>query len=511
MATENLPFALLGMPVDNLSLSETVEKIEQLIEIYHKDLSPRYVATLNVDFVANVHNCFSSSSRQPELLNILQHASISTLDGMPLLWLARLLGTKVKERVTGVDLIPALAEALSKKKQSFFLLGGDERTLKLFMLYLENDYPGLRIVGTSHPFIPIEGEDLETSEERDKLLVEQINKAAPDVILLNLGNPKQEIWFERVRPYLHVPIAIGVGGSFNILTGRIPRAPNWMQHSGLEWFYRLLHEPKRLFKRYLVDLIKFPLMTLPLIVYHSICRLTYWLFYWTKGLKLRTPLLFISAHQTIAVVPLPKRLGELACREIWQEADELIGQDHVVLDFKDVRQIDLEGIALLIRLWQKAEHEKKQIFALNITADMRLLLKLHRIWDLIKNQVVESPKAILDRLVLKDNSAGLYHAIQQEGNLVIISFFGRLDNNQTFDAYLNQIGPSIQQKKCIVDLSYCTYIDNTGLGFLLQLNRYAEEHYMRLSLVGLAPPLKRQLRQAKIDRLFTIKPRLELP
>ena len=402
MPLKPLPIGLLGLSVSNLTLPETVSEIQMLIENYQKDLRPHYIATLNVDFIVNIHTINSSSIRFPELLKVLQHSSLVTLDGMPLVWLSRLLGSPFKERVTGIDLLPKIAESLHRKNQSLFLLGGDEKTLKLCSIYLQADYPGLRMAGTSHPLIPIEGENLETAEERDKLIVEHINRAAPDVLLLNLGNPKQEIWFERIRNKLHVPVTIGVGGAFNLLVGRVVRAPVWMQNLGLEWVFRLFQEPHRLFSRYIKDLIKFPLIALPLVAYQTWKRVIYNLFYRPrKGLiKIRAPFLFISKQKTIAVVQLPVRVGDLAAAEILQTLANLFSQDIVVLDFKKVKHIDLEGIALFLEINNTAEREKKQLHFLNLTPDIKLLFRLHRLREMVEAKACHSPSALLERFIV---------------------------------------------------------------------------------------------------------------
>lgn len=511
MNTPNLPLAFLGVPISNLTMEETIIRIQQLIKDYRKDLQPRYIATLNSDFLVNAHSWNCGSPRFPELLHILRDSSLVPIDGMPIVWACRLMGTHVKERVTGADLFPHIAEALNESKQSIFLLGGNEKTLKLCMLYLLAVYPDLHIAGTAHPKIDVEGEDLEISEERDKLLIEQINRANPDILMINLGNPKQEIWYERVRNKIHVPVSIGVGGAFDLLTGMISRAPVWMQKSGLEWLYRLVQEPKRLWKRYLADLFKFSYMVLPLLAYHNFNRFLYNIFYGLryKQSKLQSSLLFISTKQTIAVVPLPRRLDELVSREIRQNLEDLLSQDALILDFAAVRHIDLEGMGLLLRISQRSMKEKKQFFCLGINADMRLLLRLHRLWDVLEDHSCKSSKEILTRLNQNCSGASFYDAIQQEHQYVIISFFGKLDKAHDYDEYMKKIGPITYQKECILDFSYCSYIDNTGLGFLLKLKKNQPKRFISLKIYGLSKSLKRQFRIAKVYHLFEILPSLD--
>jgi N-acetylglucosaminyldiphosphoundecaprenol N-acetyl-beta-D-mannosaminyltransferase len=505
MNKQNNRIEYLGVPLDNLTMDEAIDRIMKLVEAYRKDLEPRYVSTVNSNFLSNVHHWNWGRVRNPELLNVLRNASISTIDGMPIVWCCRFLGAPVKERVSGSDLFPLLAEAMSKKKYSLFLLGGSEKTLKLCKLYLQALYPELMISGTANPKIDIDGENLESSEDRDSALVEQINRANPDVLLVNLGNPKQEIWFERVKPQLRVPVTMGVGGAFDLLTGMVPRAPVWMQKSGLEWLYRLVQEPKRLWKRYLVDIFKFSYMSLPLLAFHQLNRLIYAIFHRSSKKNpttLRSSLLFISTHHTLVLVSLPLRINDLVTKEISNSLDDLFSQDALIFDFRKVKHIDLEGVALLLSICQRAIKEKKQLFYLNFNSDTRLLLQLHRVWDIVSHFACDSVQDISNRLLYSGKPADFYDCIQQEGQIVVISFFGKLDNTKDYGEYYKKLTPILYQKNCILDFSYCTYIDNEGFGFLLKLKNPQNKQFNSLSITGLSPSLREQFRNAKVLHLF---------
>jgi N-acetylglucosaminyldiphosphoundecaprenol N-acetyl-beta-D-mannosaminyltransferase len=166
---------------------------------------------------------------------------------MPLVWASRLLGSPLTERITGVDLVPRLAELSARKGYGIFLLGGRpgvaERTAEL----LEHNYPGTNIVGT---YAPAE-ENLILMDHAE--ILDRIRVAHPDILLVAFGNPKQEKWIWMHRKRLGVPLAMGVGGSFDILVGDTRRAPRWIQQCGLEWAMRMVQEPARLAPRYMRD------------------------------------------------------------------------------------------------------------------------------------------------------------------------------------------------------------------------------------------------------------------
>ena len=220
------------------------------------------------------------------------------------------------------------------------------------------------------------------------------------------------------------------------------------------------------------------------------------------ALLIRNPQLFISTHQTIAVYPLPRRLNAVVSQEIRNNCDDLFNQDVIVLDFNHTRHIDLEGIALLLQLWKRASKEKKPLYALGVGSDIHTLLALHRALDCMAPYLCSQPQDVLARLICDGASAGIYDSIQQVGNHVIISFFGRLDNHLNYDDYLAKIEPILYQKNCILDLSYCCYIDNTGIAFLLKLRKIQSHHFISLNLTGMKKKIRSALRMAGVLHLF---------
>ncbi|MFQ5728993.1 MAG: WecB/TagA/CpsF family glycosyltransferase [Waddliaceae bacterium] len=506
-------FSLLGIPVENLNSAEAVEKILTLISQYRKEhpygdivtttgLTPDYISTMNVNFLANTHGWRWRSIRHLELLDILRKSTIATPDGMPIVWLSKCLGNPLKERVTGSDLIPLLTEMLGEKERSIYLLGGKEKVAKQAAELLKQLNPGLKIAGIACPPIHVEGERLVETQQRDALLLEDINKASPDVLLVSLGHPKQEIWFERIRKHLHVPVAIGIGGTLDLITGNIKRAPRWMQSIGLEWLYRLIQEPKRLIKRYLFDGVLFLYLTIPLILFHRLNELFINLFKGNHTKKVQRSLLFLSQYNSIAIVRLPEIFCSRNAQTLNKYLDEAFAQDVVILDFHKTRHLDLEGLGLLVNTWKRAHRENKEIFGFGIKRNVRLLMRLHKVWNLLSNSICSTPLEVVSRLTHYDNRSGLYEAIQQMGETLTLSFFGKLNNTQNFDIYLQKLLPMIHQKDCIVDFTYCDFIDNAGFCFLLQLKQLVEGNGKTLKVKGLTKKLSRQFRLAKVDKLF---------
>jgi N-acetylglucosaminyldiphosphoundecaprenol N-acetyl-beta-D-mannosaminyltransferase len=230
--------AILGVAVDNLTMAEVLSIVEEEIA----EGSFHQLATMNVDFLVN-------SVTDDELREILNRCDVVLADGMPLVWASRFLGTKLKERVAGADLVPQLARLSSQRGYRIFMLGAEEESSAGAARWMQRNFPDVCISGRYSPkFQPLEEMDHED-------ILARIEAAKPDILLVAFGSPKQEKWIAMHRNRLRVPVCIGVGGSFEFLSGRFRRAPVWMQQSGFEWLYRTLQEPSRLAKRYFSNLV----------------------------------------------------------------------------------------------------------------------------------------------------------------------------------------------------------------------------------------------------------------
>jgi N-acetylglucosaminyldiphosphoundecaprenol N-acetyl-beta-D-mannosaminyltransferase len=196
------------------------------------------VATVNVDFLVN-------SRRDREVRNLLTKVDLNIPDGAPVAWAGRALGYANATRVAGADLVPALMSAASAEGLRVFLLGGQDNSAADAAAVLRARHPQLCISVFEPPHSSLDQMD-------DAAILTRITDVEPHILLVALGHPKQDKWIRRNRALLPMA-AIGVGCSLDLIAGRRSRAPAWVQRAGLEWSYRLVHEPRRLVRRYAVD------------------------------------------------------------------------------------------------------------------------------------------------------------------------------------------------------------------------------------------------------------------
>lgn len=230
----------LNTYVDNLNMDEAINRIDELII----NKNPSYVVTPNVDHIVKLEV-------DTEFQAVYNDADLILTDGMPLIWISRIKKNPIKEKVSGSDLFPEVCKLAADRGYKVFLLGAAEGVAAKAAENLKNKYNGLNIVGTYSPSYGFEND-----EDEIKKIIYMINEVKPDILAVGLGAPKQEKFLYKYRNQLRVPISLAIGASIDFEAENIKRSPRWMQKSGLEWFYRLYREPKRMFKRYLIDDIK---------------------------------------------------------------------------------------------------------------------------------------------------------------------------------------------------------------------------------------------------------------
>jgi N-acetylglucosaminyldiphosphoundecaprenol N-acetyl-beta-D-mannosaminyltransferase len=244
VSTESLPtIDLRGVPVHALRQSDLLAHVFEAL----KRGEGGWVITINLD---HLRRC----ERQPDYAALVGKADIIVADGMPLVWAAKLQGTPLPERIAGSDLVSTIAESAAAHERSLYLLGGNPGTADAAADVLRARHTELRIVGTHCPPFGFENDEGEMN-----LIIDLLTEAQPDIVYVALGSPKQERLIEKIRHVLPEAWWLGIGISFSFLSGDVKRAPKWMQKLGIEWVHRLMQEPGRLARRYLVEGIPFAL------------------------------------------------------------------------------------------------------------------------------------------------------------------------------------------------------------------------------------------------------------
>jgi N-acetylglucosaminyldiphosphoundecaprenol N-acetyl-beta-D-mannosaminyltransferase len=221
---------IMGCSIDCLDMDETLAHIAQFV----KKGTPRQHVVVNVAKIVEMRN-------DPELREIVSSCDLINADGMPLVWASRFLGNPLPCRVAGVDLFQNLVKLCEEKGYRPFFLGARECVVKKVVDKFKESYPQLEVAGYRNGYY---------SQDEESGIADIIRDSKADMLFVGFSSPMKEKFLKRWMPAMQVPFSMGVGGSFDIIAGMTKRAPLWMQQCGMEWFYRILQEPRRMWKRY---------------------------------------------------------------------------------------------------------------------------------------------------------------------------------------------------------------------------------------------------------------------
>ncbi|MFH1371554.1 MAG: WecB/TagA/CpsF family glycosyltransferase [Planctomycetota bacterium] len=223
---------ILGIPVSAIRMSD-------VLDIANEHIANREGLLIGVVNVAKIVNI----SKDASLRSSFTEAKIIIADGAPIVWLSRILRTTLPERITGIDLMYGLLKTANEKGYRVYFLGAKQNVLLKVIDVVSERYPRVIIAGYRDGYF---------SEHEEQSVAQDIRNSQSDIIFVGITSPKKEDFLRKWKDFVNVPVCHGVGGSFDVMAGVTKRAPKWMQNCGLEWFYRLIQEPRRMWKRYLV-------------------------------------------------------------------------------------------------------------------------------------------------------------------------------------------------------------------------------------------------------------------
>lgn len=236
---------IIGVPINNINMNEAVSLVLLYMDEEKKD-EAKIIFTPNPEFVMN-------ALKDEEFMEILNNSTLNIADGIGIVIGSKILGKPLRERVAGYDLTQNIFSKIKNKEKTVYFLGASEEVIQKAKSQMEKKYRGLKIIGVHNGYF---------SENEEYLIIEEINKLKPDLLLVGLGCPRQEKWIFKNRKKINAKVMIGVGGSFDVMSGNVKRAPKFFIKANLEWFYRLISQPTR-FKR----MLKLPLFLIEVIKY----------------------------------------------------------------------------------------------------------------------------------------------------------------------------------------------------------------------------------------------------
>jgi N-acetylglucosaminyldiphosphoundecaprenol N-acetyl-beta-D-mannosaminyltransferase len=472
--------AILGVRFDNVTIAETLETIERMIAARRS----HYAVTANVDFVVQAQH-------DVELRRIFFDAHLVLCDGTPLVWASRLLGNPLCERVAGADIVPLLLQLAEKKGYRVFFLGAAPESIDRAVTNVRALHPQLTICGYySPPFNQLLEMDHEEIRRR-------VIGAKPDLLLVSLGCPKQEKWVAMNYRALGVPVTIGVGATIDFLAGQVRRAPVWMQRSGFEWMFRLLQEPRRLYRRYSKDIRIFGL------------RLAAQLWH----LRRRRPLTD-EATRTPPSAVMPRRFDAAAVRDAANRSnDRLRLAEDCFLDLSHVESIDSTGVAALMKLARDLALGDRHLILVAPAPAVKQVLSFMRLEEFfVSAKDLAEARRILEarereraeKVALGPGNA--FRALVWYGEITAVNV------DQVWERTRSYIEQAKEQSGSIViDLSVVRFIDSSGLGLMVRVRKLARQCGLTLGFANVQPAVLNVVQIARLEEFLLDQKRQKFP
>lgn len=446
-ATETV--AVLSVPFAKVTEQDTINAIEAMIAAG----KPHYLATGNVDFLLQ-------ASKDVELRRILHDADLVVCDSKPIVWISRVLGNALPERVAGSDLTPALLEVAEQKGYSVFFLGGRPDIGERAMENIRKKHPNL---ANLHYYSPPNQAVLEMDHDA---INQRIIDAKPDMLFVSFGCPKQEKWIAMNYQKIGVPMSVGVGATIDFLAGAVSRAPVWMQKIGLEWLYRMCREPKRLFKRYMMGIAFFFIHVPRQILGLATLSRPSGTKSQTTGVPTKRP-----QPESWHCILLPPRFD---ATEVSKSplANVSLPAKPIAIDGHAVEFIDSTGIGELISLCKRLRKCAQPFSLLSPSAPLTKALKLMQVDSLIP--AVDNEDEFAELVGKFRDQMTEQQKVSATADSLTVTWQGEV-TAATTDGLWTDIQSALTKKESkqtlLVDLSDVTFVDSTGIGLMVKLKK----------------------------------------
>jgi len=342
-----------------------------------------------------------------------------------------------------------------------------------------------------------------------QLPVQNDSQSNADILLLAFGNPKQEIWFERNRLRLKVPVSIGIGGTYEFIVGSVARAPLWMQKTGTEWIFRITQDPKRLIKRYLIGFLKFGFMIWPALLHYRYQTLRY------RGLYASRPNQQKAEFQTVSkemkVIDFPARVDASFVKGAGEKIENAMGESaFMALDFTRTSFIDSSGLGFIVRLWKRAPETETGVYFTGIHGGVIHFFKLTRLWDLFSKKAYDDLDHLLKNLDREKLLPPFFMVVTEDTpKIVVFSLTGRLDGVQMANISMDEVIENVGGRNCIFDLSGLEFVDGSGIFFFLKIQKALARKGKTSTLCNVSGNVLQIFRISRLVHLFDLAPDVE--
>ncbi len=475
-----VPLAIFGVPFHNVTFEEAVDWMVARV----RSGRPANIATANLDFV-------TQAWRDPEVQRLLIDADLVLADGFPIVKLSPFFGPPLKDRVTGSDLTPLLAERAAREGFKIYGLGSADGVARQAMKILKKRHPDLKVAGTySPPFAPL-------LEMDHRAILQRLENARPDILFVAFGAPKQDKFISMHVRGWNVPVSMGVGGSLDFITGEQKRSPVWLQHIHLEWLWRVCRNPKRLFSRYVANM-RFLL---------SASR-QMWLIHRMPDKPVSFQTLENAERKRLeSLGAVVERFQALATEETARQfvaAFSETTRKNIVLDIHPIPWLNSLELGALLEVNKLSRANGKRLILYAPRPKVKRLLFTCGLTDYFDIAArMDEVESILVNLTEHMEGGTVY----EEGLLTLelpmeLTAATLPDFEKQADFIHHELKEQGILKTVSVDAAQLDFIDSAGLGFLIALKKVTQDEGVSMAIANLSEKPRRTFEIARVDKVL---------
>lgn len=479
--TAPVPLVIYGVPFHNVTFEEAIDWIVERV----RSGRPANIATANLDFVTRAW-------KDPELQRILIDADLVLADGFPMVKLSPFFGPRLKDRVTGSDLTPMLAERAAKEGMSIYGLGSGLGVAEKALEILKEKHPDLKIAGAySPPYAPL-------LEMDHREILQRLEKAAPDILFVAFGAPKQDKFISMHVRGWNVPVALGIGASLDFITGEQKRAPKWMQTCCMEWFWRTCGDPRRLFTRYCANLqflltasrqmIRINRMPDKPVTFQTLEEQH------VQSLEKRN--IFVERFH-------PLETEDMAAEFVKRLDQDAQGQN-LLLDMHAVPWCNSLELGALLELNKFCRQYKRRLILYAPRPKVRRLLETCRLTEYFDTAFSLKDVARKVKNLAEHMEGGTEFANGALKLELPIELTAATLPNFERDAEVvhHKLRDQDMLKTVEIDARQLDFIDSSGLGYLIALKKVTQDEGVSMSITNLDPKPRRTFEIARVDKIL---------
>lgn len=497
---------ILGIPIEDLDLNETVHQVFALTDAFAADGRPRLAATVTPDTFINLRAWVKKQAAAHALMDTLRRSDLLIPVGAPIAWAARILGIEMNHRIRSGEFFQQVLETAAAREKSIFLLGTKQSVLKAMADRMQKAVPGLVLAGMEIPSVMPEPDWDEETMEADFTVIESINGSGADLLFLDLSDPDIGIWFEKFRHRLFVPLTLIIPGGRTLMKDTNIRAAEPDRRRAVGNLLAPFTRTWRLWLRIYHSIFVFGLTILPLILYQKYRRVLF------RILHTRPAFPAISSEvsksgtgSTIRIITMPDPMDASVIGDIKDDIKRMSQlSPKAIFDFSNVNFIDSSGLGLILSLWRMATAENREIFFIGIKPAVYRLFKLSRTLDFFGNRMCGSLDDVLAILRRRADFTTFYYLAIIRGEAVLFHMFGELDAAGMMDLDTDSLLEAIGSRNTILNLTALNFVDSAGVILFIKIQRHISRHGKHCILCGLQEHVRQIFKIVRIDQLFII-------